>query len=220
MLVLACMVGALSACDALGGGGMSSARSRCGRSYVTDVYWGASAGAVGAWYGGTGPADGAYYYGDWYDPGDAAYDPGTNSGGLVDPNDGSGWNQPDDGSSNDPGGDPSADPGADPSADPGTADTGGDTSGGDSSGGDTSGESVTRLHLRSTSVSAAPSGCFACTMGCRTDLTASATGRQALGVSNVSYEDACSSAVGQLAQWSHDTQRERSDSIARPHRPI
>jgi hypothetical protein len=206
MLVLASMVGALSACDALGGG-MSSARSRCGSSYVTDVYWGASAGAVGAWYGGAGPADGAYYYGDWYDPGDAAYDPGTNSGGLVDPNDASGWNQPDDGSSTDPGGDSSADPGGDPNAgvDPGAA----DTSGGDTSGGDTSGESVTRLHLKSTSTSATAPGCFACTMGCRTDLTASASGRQARGVSNVSYDDACNSAVGQLAQWSHDTQRER-----------
>ena len=177
----------------------NGARSRCGRSYVTDVYWGASAGSVGAWYGGTGPADGAYYYGDWYDPGDAAYDPATNSGGLVDPNDGSGWNQPDDGSATDPGGEPSADPG--------TVDTsGGDTSG---SGSESSGASFTRLHLQGTSVSSAPSGCFACTMGCRTDLTASASGRQAVGVSSVSHDDACNSAVGQLARWSHDTQRER-----------
>lgn len=207
MVALASMIGALSACDALGGGGsVSSARSRCGRSYVTDVYWGASAGAVGAWYGGTGPADGAYFYGEWYDPSDGAYDPGSNSGGLVDPNDSSGWNQPDDGSSSDPGADPSGGGG------PGTGDTSGaDTSGGDTSGGDTSGESVARLHLSSTRASALRSGCFACTMGCRSDLTASASarGRQARGVSNVSYEDACNSAVGQLAQWSHDTQRER-----------
>ena len=200
-VLLAGMCGALAACDALGGA--SSAWSRCGRSYVTDVYWGASAsaGAVGAWYGGTGPGDGAYYYGDWYDPGDAAYDPGTNSGGLVDPNDSSGWNQPDNGSSSDPGSDPSADPSADPGA--------GDTSSGDTSGGDTSGASFARLHLRSTSVARAASGCYSCTMGCRTDVTASATGRQAMGVSDISYDDACNSAVGQLAQWSHDTQRER-----------
>jgi hypothetical protein len=201
VVVLASMIGALAACDAFGGGGsMSSARFRCGRSRVTDVYWGAGAGAVGAWYGGAGPADGAYYYGDWYDPGDGAYDPGSNSGGLVDPNDSSGWNQPDDGSGSDP----------NAGGDPGAADTSGaDTSGADTSGGDTSGESVARLHLSSTSAAPAPSGCFACTMGCRSDLSASASGRQARGVSNVSYDDACNSAVGQLAQWSHDTQRER-----------
>ncbi|MDB5216725.1 MAG: hypothetical protein JWO86_4652 [Myxococcaceae bacterium] len=207
-LIVACV--ALSACI---DGGAGRARSRCGRSYVTDVYWAASVGAAGSWYGSTGVPDGTDYYGDWYDPGDAAYDPGTNSGGIgPDPNadDGSGWNQPDDSSSADPGADPSADPG---SSDPGAADTsGGDTSGGDTSGGDSSGLSIARLHLHSaaTAVSpAAPSGCYACTMGCRTDVTASAAGRQAIGVSDTSYDDACSAAVHQLAQWSHDTHREK-----------
>ncbi len=181
---------------------------------MTDVYWGtATVGAAGAWYGVAGPVDGAYAYGDWYDPADA-YDPATNSGGITaDPNgnDGSGWDQPEDGSQ------------ADPNADPG-ADNGGDTSGGDTSGGDPSGESVTRLHLYSAapSSSSSPSppspsparsvdaaGCFTCTMGCRTDAMSPRSGRQAVGVSDASIDDACGSAVRTLAQWSHDTRREK-----------
>jgi hypothetical protein len=46
-------------------------------------------------------------------------------------------------------------------------------------------------------------------MGCRTEATISPTGRQAVGLSDTSTDDACSSAVRTLAQWSHDTYRER-----------
>jgi hypothetical protein len=217
-LVLLAMCGTLPSCVLLGGGESAAAHGRCGRSYITGVYFGASAsaGAVGAWYAGGGAIAGGYFYGDWYDPGDG-YDASTNSGGLTtDPNsdDGSGWDQPDDGSQGDPG----ADPGSDPS-------------------GDTGGAAVTRLHLHgvtatplpassssaspasplpssSSSPSPSPShgiveGCFACTMGCRTDAVASPAGRQAVGVSDTSQADACASAVRTLAQWSHDTRRER-----------
>jgi hypothetical protein len=198
---------ASSAC--FDGSRSSSAHSRCGLARVTNVYWSASAaaGAVGAWYGGAGSASGNYYYGDWYDPGDG-YDPATNSGGITtDPNgdDGSGWDQPDDGS-----GDSSSDPGGDPSAD--TGDSSGD-------GSDSSGDSVTRLHLYSATSSPAPSpgvadGCFSCTMGCRTD-AATPTGRQAIGASDIGYDDACTSAVRTLAQWAHDARREKIVSCQR-----
>jgi len=46
-------------------------------------------------------------------------------------------------------------------------------------------------------------------MGCRTEAVISPTGRQAVGLSDTSYDDACASAVRTLAQWSHDTHRER-----------
>jgi hypothetical protein len=46
-------------------------------------------------------------------------------------------------------------------------------------------------------------------MGCRTEATLSPTGRQAVGLSDTSYDEACASAVRTLAQWSHDTLRER-----------
>jgi hypothetical protein len=213
-LVLLAMCGTLPSCVLLGGGESAAAHGRCGRSYITGVYIGASAsaGAVGAWYAGGGAIAGGYFYGDWYDPGDG-YDASTNSGGLTtDPNsdDGSGWDQGDDGSQSDPG-----------------SDTGGDTGGG----GDSAGEAVTRLHLHDVaatplpaSSSPAPSpspsnrvadGCFACTMGCRTDAAASPSGRQAVGVSDASQDDACASAIRTLAQWSHDTRRERLVSCQR-----
>lgn len=193
------LCGALSSCTIFGGGESSSAPPRCGRSYVTPVYWGASAGAgaIGGWYGGAYVDDGAYYSG-WYDPGDD-YDPASNSGGIsADPNsnDGSGWDQPDDGS-----------------GDPGTGDTSGDSAG------DSSGQAFTRLHLHEVTASPRPPapspsstlapGCFACTMGCRTDAAPPASGRQAVGLSDTSIDDACSSAVRTLAQWSHDTHRAR-----------
>jgi hypothetical protein len=195
------------------------------------VYWGASAsgGAIGAWYLGPGAEDGPYGYGGWYDPGDDGYDPSTNSGGIVaDPSadDGSGWDAPDDGS-----GDPNGDNGGDDGDGSGDG-SGDDGSSGDGSGdgsGDSSGEGLKRLHLHDVSASPLPSsapsassssssspsspsvapGCYACTMGCRTEATLSPTGRQAVGLSDTSYDEACASAVRTLAQWSHDTLRER-----------
>jgi len=46
-------------------------------------------------------------------------------------------------------------------------------------------------------------------MGCRTEAVLSPNGRQAVGLSDSSYDDACASAVRTLAQWSHDRLHER-----------
>jgi hypothetical protein len=220
----AAICAALPACLGVSSDSAAVTHARCGRSSISGGYGGANVDAAGAWYGGAGPvAGGAYAYGAWYDPGDG-YDPATNSGGITtDPNsdDGSGWDQTGDGTQGDPGSDPGA--------------GNGDTSSGDPSSGDPSVQALTRLHLhgvdatptvpvsappRSDSPSSSstplpltpatlPDGCFRCMVGCRTDAPSAPFGREANGVSDTSYEDACGSAVRTLAQWSHDTRREK-----------
>jgi hypothetical protein len=155
------------------------------------------AGCAGGPFGG-GPCGAPYLVGAYADPG-----PWTDDG----------WYYPgDDGS--DPG---SASPG-DPTS---TGDGSGDDSG-DDCGGDDSTDAVHRTHLKSARgprrdalrlASAPPqvvavdgNGCYSCTLTC---LTASAPGGgpnagTAMGASDVSPDDACSSAQAELSSWASD----------------
>ena len=158
----------------------SDAGSRCGSGYLTNVGW-TGGGAVVF----VGAAAGDPYGGGWYDPGDDyAPPPGDD---FVPP--------PDDTT-----GDPA-------SGDPGTTDNTGDTSGDGSSGWDGTTEAVTRLHFTSViTAHAVPdgNGCYSCRIGCTAGSGATTAGRQAVGASETSFDDACRSAVGIVEQWAHE----------------
>jgi hypothetical protein len=188
------MLALLVAVGGCGGSG-GAAPSRCGHGHLTSVSWsGAAVGGgvgLGVWYDSGDPGSGAAG-GEWYDPADT-YDPATDPGGAGDPS----------GTGNTSGGDTS----------------GGDTAGGDTSGGDTAGGDTTLAehHLTLSNVPVAPippgaDGCWTCTVGCTTGSGAAAAGRQAVGASETSYDDACGAAVQSLEQWAHDTQRQRVQS--------
>lgn len=212
---------------ACGGGHSSAAPSRCGRTSLTGVTW------VGTGWVGVGvPFVAIGYYDGWYDPVDT-YDPAIDGADstdttIYDPT-GSGGESPVDV----PATDGTTDPGAATDFGGGTDSSGSDSSGSDSSGdtgGDSSTESIKPLVTpaapganatnppRATSASSAANqtsasdanGCYTCTVGC---LAAGAngqqSGRQALGVSDVSHDDACRDAVRSLATWSHGTLHQR-----------
>jgi hypothetical protein len=134
----------------------------------------------------------------WYDPGDV-YDPAVDYGTY------------------DPGSDPPSS-GDEPADTPTEDDTaGGDTSGDGSEGWD-SPEGVTRLHFTAEPArtrAADANGCFTCTVGCVTGEGAGATGRQAVGASDASYDDACNAAMLSLAYWAHAAQHERLQTCQR-----
>lgn len=182
---------ALSSALAASACGESDARApRCGRTYV----------ANGAWVG-TGIGVGAGYGVGYYDPYDV-YDPSVDYG-TYDPESG------------DPGS--PGDPGA-PSADDDTPST--DGTGDESGGWDTPDpESMARLHFTAAPAqSAAPdaNGCYLCTISCVAGVGAEAAGRQATGVSDVSYDDACDSATRSLAYWAHAAQHARLTTCQKP----
>jgi hypothetical protein len=52
-------------------------------------------------------------------------------------------------------------------------------------------------------------GCWICTVGCIAGMGDHAVGRQAIGASDTSHDDACTAAVQTLAVWAHRTRGER-----------
>jgi hypothetical protein len=128
------------------------------------------------------------YWGGEYDPGDD-YDPSVDDGYTGDDD---GYTGDDDGYTGDDDGYTGDDDG---SSDDGSSDDGsGDDGSGDD--GDVSGESLSAI-----------GGCWTCQVGCTP--AGGGPGRQALGASDSSYDDACHAGVASLARWSHHELRQK-----------